>query len=403
MNFSRIDQVAQWRLCMGCGACASVCPERNIELVDIENIGIRPLLQQSDCRQCGQCVQVCPGIQLEHRPLEADCIDSLGSSWGPVLSVWEGYATDTQIRFQGSSGGVATALGLSCIEHQNVEGVIQVGPDKDKPWINRTYLNATKQDMLDCAGSRYSPAAPCGRFDLIENAQAPCVFIGKPCDVAALKKAMQINPVLKEKTLLTISIFCAGTPTTAGTNQIMKSFNLTPDHVASFRYRGHGWPGMTCVTVKGDNGRTYEMSYEQSWGTILSKHCQLRCRLCPDGTGEFADIACGDPWYKPVDPENPGESLVLVRTEKGREILTEAMRKGYVHLTEAPAEIVAESQKSLLHKRRSLWGRIAAMRMLGIPAPRYIGFRLFQNWRQLSCADKLRSFFGTLRRALSRC
>ena len=52
-----------------------------------------------------------------------------------------------------------------------------------------------------------------------------------------------------------------------------------PEEAEELRYRGRGWPGMTTVKVKGSNGETRQMSYEESWGDILSKNVQLRCRL----------------------------------------------------------------------------------------------------------------------------
>jgi coenzyme F420 hydrogenase subunit beta len=36
------------------------------------------------------------------------------------------------------------------------------------------------------------------------------------------------------------------------------------------------------------------MSYADSWGGILSRHVQFRCKICPDGTGGFADVVCAD-------------------------------------------------------------------------------------------------------------
>ena len=37
--------------------------------------------------------------------------------------------------------------------------------------------------------------------------------------------------------------------------------------------------------------------------------------MCADHTGEFADIAVGDPWYRPHLDDEPGRSLVLARSE----------------------------------------------------------------------------------------
>ncbi len=154
---------------------------------------------------------------------------------------------------------------------------------------------------------------------------------------------------------------------------------------------------MTTVRVK-HSGRTQQMTYEESWGNILCNYSQFRCRLCPDSTGEFADISCGDPWYREIEPGEDGWSLVLVRSERGREVLQEAMNAGYVKLERVGPSTVPRSQKAILVRRRHLWGRLLMMRIMRIPAPRYEGFSLFRNWLRLSLAEKLRSLAGTLKR-----
>lgn len=177
---------------------------------------------------------------------------------------------------------------------------------------------------------------------------------------------------------------------------------VRPEKVEELRYRGCGWPGMTTVKVKGTDGEQRQMAYEESWGNILSNYIQFRCRLCPDGTGEFADISCGDPWYREFEPDEPGRSLVLVRTERGRSILQRAMEAGYIELERAQPEIVAASQKALLNRRRALFGRLLAMRVMGVPVPRYTGFSLFNNWLALSTIKKIRSILGTFQRIIMR-
>ena len=121
------------------------------------------------------------------------------------------------------------------------------------------------------------------------------------------------------------------------------------------------------------------MSYEDSWG-FLQQYRPFRCHLCPDGTGEFSDISCGDPWYREPRDGEAGSSLVLVRTERGMKILQGAMREGYVQLTRVPDGLLEASQRNLLEKRRSVWGRILAMKAMLVPFPRMKGFHLFSNW-----------------------
>ena len=47
-------------------------------------------------------------------------------------------------------------------------------------------------------------------------------------------------------------------------------------------------------------------------------------------------------------------------------------------------------------------GRVATLRVLGLPAPRLKGFALFQNWLRLPMGQKLKSTLGTARRVFER-
>ena len=46
------------------------------------------------------------------------------------------------------------------------------------------------------------------------------------------------------------------------------------------------------------------MGYDASWGGVLTRHVQFRCRICPDGIGDDADIAFADAWHTDTD-RNP--------------------------------------------------------------------------------------------------
>lgn len=379
-----------------------MCADHNIRLVDIQDQGLRPLVNSAKCRKCGECVNVCPGIWSVHEHhFNSETIPQLRRSWGPVLEVLEGYAANPEIRYKGSSGGVATALALFCLENEQISGVLHISAKPEAPLQNVPVFSKSREELLACAGSRYSPAAPCEKLNWVDVSDSPCVFIGKPCDVVALRKSQTVNSNLNKKVGLTIGIFCAGTPTTKGTYKLLDALGVKPEQVEHLRYRGCGWPGMTTVKVRGSE-QTHHMTYEESWGGILSKYAQLRCRLCPDSTGEFADISCGDAWYREVGSGEPGRSLVLVRTERGHRILHKAMESGYIELERVQPEVLAASQKALLNKRQNLFGRLLAMRILRVPVPKYRGFALFRNWLRLPVIKKMSSVLGTFRRIITR-
>jgi len=378
-----------------------VCPEGALTLVNVEDDGLRPRRDNDKCAHCGECLNVCPGIAITAPKAHPEALQKLRRSWGNVLEIWEGYAADPDIRFRGSSGGIATALSLFAIEKLGMQGALHIGADEKDPLANAAVISRNRTELLERTGSRYAPAAPCSGLNLLDADGAPYVFAGKPCDVVALRKWQALKPQRGRQIACAISIFCAGTPSTQGTKKILEQFGVPPEEVTAFRYRGCGWPGRTVAVTAGED-EDHSMTYEQSWGDILSKHTQFRCRFCPDSTGELADISCGDPWYRQRDPDDPGRSLVLVRTETGKRILEEARQADYVNLEAASADTLPRSQESLLKRRQQLWGRLLAMRLFRTPFPRYHGFSLWANWCSARASEKTRSVFGTICRIRQR-
>lgn len=399
-----IDDVCARQLCTGCGACAAMEPDR-FRMGEALEHGRRPFLVDGAAEETGEAMRVCPGVGLEHTFDKSDpeLIGDLADAWGPVREVWEGFASDPAIRHAGSSGGAATALALYCIEQGGMGGVLHTAARADKPYLNETVYSTDRAALVAHTGSRYAPASPCDSLRRIEQGDTPSVFIGKPCDAAAAQAARKLRPQLDEKLGLVIAFFCAGAPTTRGTLELLKSVGVThPDSVKSLRYRGNGWPGMWTVTWTDEQGgeRIARRTYEESWG-YLQRYRQWRCYVCPDHTGEFADVAVGDPWYRTVQPGEAGKSLLVARTQRGREVMHAAAAAGYITLETYDPTLLPRSQPNLLRTRGGLWARLVVLRTMGAAAPRYRGFSLFRYWRsELSPREKLRSFTGTAKRVL---
>jgi len=397
-----IRDVAERQLCTGCGACAYIDPKR-VRMVDVIDYGRRPLVAAEET-PAPETLAVCPGVHLEHRGLDerSDILREFAPVWGPIIDVWEGYAADPEIRWAGSSGGAASALALFAIERGGMHGLLHIKARPDVPFLNHTALSRTRAEILEGTGSRYAPASPCDSLHLIENAPGPCVFIGKPCDVAALQKTRALRPELDAKVGLTIGFFCAGTPSTRGTLEMFEKMGVDPNDLRSVRYRGNGWPGLATAKADADGKEaTATLTYDQSWGAILQRHRQWRCYICPDHTGEFADIAVGDPWYREIPAGEPGRSLVLARTPLGRRVLAEAMEAGYITLERLDPKRLPDSQPNLLKTRGAVWGRLVALRLAGAPVPRFRGMPMFPSWlRELSLKEKAQSIYGTIRRVV---
>jgi coenzyme F420 hydrogenase subunit beta len=396
-----LKDVVDWGLCTGCGACYYACSEAAVSLVNIESVGIRPQFNSSSCLTCTKCLSICPGNSVDASVAPINSQGKLPDvGFGDAIEIWEGHATDPEIRYRASSGGIITALALYCLEQENMAFALHAAMNGEKPWENETVISRTRDELVSRSGSRYAPASPCDRLGEIEQSDKPCVFIGKPCDVAAVSMLRRERPVLNHNLGLVLTFFCAGTPSSEGTLSLAKAMNVLPETINAIRYRGEGWPGRFKVAY--DEGRHEQsLSYADSWGE-LTHFRSLRCNLCPDGLGRLGDISCGDAWENSSDDGNPGLSLVIVRTSRGQQILQRAMAAKYVTLRPALTADVVAAQQSLLRRRTEIFGRFLGLRIFGAPVPTFKGFSLMRSWWQLSLVNKVRTVFGTARRVAVR-
>ena len=394
-----LARVVRGRLCAGCGGCAAVAPAK-IGMA-LEPPGYARPVQHAPLSDEEErtVAAICPGLRLDQaaggRP-----DDPL---WGPHLGVWTGHATDPALRHAASSGGVLSALLVHLLETGAVEFALQVAADPANPLGNRTVLGRTAAEVTAAAGSRYAPSAPLAGIEAHLAAGRRFAFVGKPCDVGALRAMARRDPRVDACIPVMLSFFCAGVPAQAGAEAVVDRLGAAPGDVAAFRYRGNGWPGSAVATLR--DGSERRMSYHDSWGRILSTHVQFRCKICPDGTGGLADLVCADAWEcdeqgYPILEEAEGKSLVMARTEAGQALLDGALAAGRLSITPFPLEGIAAMQPSQGRRKQAIIARLGALGLLMRPVPRYRGFRLLAAARQATLRSHFRNFIGTARRVL---
>ena len=401
-----IEDVRRSHLCTGCGVCAALEPQR-FKMVNIASEGHRPVVKDDAPETNGRAFSACPGIHLHHDydTSDARLAPSMRDAWGPVYEVREGHACDDEIRFAASSGGAATALALYCLQERAMHGVLHTAADPEKPYCNRSVFSRDRASLLAATGSRYAPSSPCAQLAQIADAAGPCVFIGKPCDIAAARAAQKLSARLRENLGLTIAFFCAGVPNTAASLKLAALQGAdAPERISALRYRGNGWPGNWAVEYRDDKDseERRELSYAESWH-FLQRHRQWRCYICPDHTGEFADISVGDPWYRQLGDDERGSSLIVVRTQRGLDILRGAVAAGYLSVGGNDLSLLPRSQPDLIAVRGNLWARLHTLRLFGAATPNFSGFSFFPFWwRELDFTEKLRSILGTVKRVFTK-
>jgi coenzyme F420 hydrogenase subunit beta len=388
--------------CSGCGLCAAVSAGI---VMDVAAPGwarprqVGPVSAEEDAA----IAAACPGLVIDATDNPYDPAEPL---WGPQRFTGIGHATDAGLRHHASSGGLISALATHALTSGMVDFVVQVRADPANPTGNITSISTSAEDVFAAAGSRYVASSPLagleGWLARAEAMDGRFAFVGKPCDVAALRARAKADPRIGARVPLMIAFFCAGIPSARAVGRVIEKLGAPAEAVTAFRFRGDGWPGRATATLK--DGSSRSMSYADSWGDILSKEIQFRCKVCPDAVGAAADIACADAWHGdergyPSFEEQDGRSLVMARTETGVAAMAAARQAGAIEVVPAPVSGIIAMQPHQARRKRQLASRLLAMRLVGRPVPAYRGVgvaeaaRLEPWWLQLkSCAGLVRRF-----------
>lgn len=366
-----IERVVSSGTCSGCGACTLLADA--VSMRESPDGFLRPVVdaqRDTSSRAANKTFnRICPGKRVTAPTVERGSTEH--EIFGRCVSVWRAWATDSEIREQGSSGGVLTALAAWLASTGQTSSVREVAVNSGAPNRSVPVRIMSREEALGAAGSRYAPVASLEGASLVPDT----TFVGKPCEVAAAR-ALTID---EHAAPLMMSFFCAGTPSQHATDSLVRNIGLDPDNLVAMRYRGDGWPGY--FTATDSSGRTESLTYAESWGSHLGRDLQMRCKLCVDGTGEASDIAVGDFWETdeagyPLFAEQDGESVAIARTRRGDDVLRRAAEAGVIVIEEVELDQLVPVQPLQVKRRRTLAGRLLGRFFAGYRVPRYPGYRL---------------------------
>ncbi len=387
---NNVNEVLAQNMCAGCGLCAS----SSEEMVINSDGYLRPSNPIQD-----RISKSCPSVNVQHFNTDAD----YNKLWGPIISCNTAFSTSETIRKKGSSGGVITALATILLKKGLIDEIIQVGVDHQNPIRNKTYFVTSVEELIANSGSRYCPSSPLSDIRQVLNNGKKYAVIGKPCDISALRSLVVKNPEYKEQFPYLLSFMCAGIPSEHATKKLLEKLNVKEENLISFQYRGDGWPGLT--RAKTTNNKEFTMTYNESWGKVLNRHLQPRCKVCADGIGEAADIVCGDAWYNsengyPTFEEKNGRSLTIARTMIGQKLLDEAVQSNALKVESYNVDNLDAIQPFQKNRKQTAAIRKLALLVLGGGVPKFIGYKLYSNMLGSGFNNLIRTFAGTVLRKL---
>lgn len=348
-------------LCSGCGACAAACAKKAIAVVRNNGGYLVPEVDLGKCSNCGACLKVCPSSA--DLVLEVTGDDPLV---GEAKAGYIGHAVDAGYRIGGQSGGVASAIIRHLLEVDEIDGAI-VNVFDVTIKRNVPQLITSPAEIPLSFGSYYAQSAVVNECLKHVGKRLAVVTLG--CQAEALRKYLQLHPSVRNNYFI-IGLFCAGNYSGDYIDALIDEAVVDKDSIKTFRFRYKHqsvalWPGKVLIATD-----QRQIILPSSRRTRIKKLYEVpRCRFCFDQLNVFADISIGDPWGIEKPNDSQGESVLLVRTERGHEVICDAIKSRWLDLKDLPVAQIVKGQTVHTRLARDLMMAERVADELGLPKP----------------------------------
>ncbi|MDJ0778005.1 MAG: Coenzyme F420 hydrogenase/dehydrogenase, beta subunit C-terminal domain [Gammaproteobacteria bacterium] len=401
---ARLDAIVEQGLCIGCGLCQAVAGKDVVRVVKTASGYLHPVVVgELEAAQVDRIYEVCPGTRIEGLPERLlDEETRVDNVWGPWQRIVRAWAADPEMRYEGATGGVLTALAAYLLDSGRVNFVLHARASATEPSFGDATISRSRADVLAAAGSRYGPTATLIDIDAVLSLGEPFAVVGTPCDLSALRNHAEFDPRVDQLVRYWMTMVCGGFGAPETTLAFYQRNGIDPAQVTALRYRGRGCPGPTRVETAQGAAEYHYLDYwgddESMWGL------PFRCKICPDGIGETADIAASDTWPggspNRVDSEtDPGTNGVIARTRAGAELLAAAAQDGALAIEyDITADDMSIYQPHQMHKKYAVWARHQGLGDAGRIVPRTARLRIEELAAELPEATNRYQRDGTRRR-----
>lgn len=288
--------------CTGCMVCVDICSKNAIRIEDSLR-EYNAVIDENKCIQCNACHRICP----QNNPPIAE----------KTLYWREGWAKNKSIRASSSSGGAAAAIELAFVKQGGCVCSCLFFDGK----FTFSFAD-NEEDVRKFSGSKYVKSSPQGVYkEILKKLKTgkKVLFVGLPCQVAALKKYVGMK-----ENLYTIDLICHGSPSPKILEMFLADYKYKLKDLQDLSFRKktnfrleENLKGFTVPTVMDFYTRAFLK------GTSYTNNC-YQCKYAK--LERVSDITLGDSWGSelPEEIQKEGVSLLLCQSEKGVELLNEA-------------------------------------------------------------------------------
>ena len=338
--------VLQKNMCIGCGACVSICPY-------FKTYKGKTAAMFQCSRESGRCYEFCPktGVDLDRLSEKMYNKKYNGEALGNHKAVYISERGDKASKGNSQNGGTVSALIEFALKNKVIDSAILT---KRNGAVSIPEIVTDHEKVKDYASSKYGVSPVISKFNEgAESGYKKIGVVGTPCSILAMAN-IRSNPAdipdFVDKSGIVIGLFCTWALDTSKFEDLLK------DKIdLSLLQKVDIPPPPADVMTFTTSHKEITMPLSEMRAGIPSG-----CSYCHDMTGEFADISVGALELKGENNKN----IIIVRTERGEKLVNEAMNSGYIKTAPLPAEALEGLSTASKNKKRRAFTRLVDEKMI---------------------------------------
>ena len=325
-------------LCTGCGACVGLCPyqviyhDRTVQLhhCDLED---------------GKCYAFCPRTTTDLAALRALLFepDDLTPEIGAVKCYYFSQAVDPELRKIAQHGATVTVL----MELALAEGLIDsaIVSSRNQEFMQNGAIVNDRVTLRKNAGSKFTVSPTIAAFNqLVTEDKGNIGVVATPCQALALAKMKLVkeDTAKIDQLKLVVGLYCGWTLSAEKYTKLLLQNDIDLESIT-----GMDVPAGKNVLELYTNNDVKSVPFDDVQNCIREA-----CHYCLDSTAEYADVSVGSARFSGNWEEMCHWNQLIVRTEKGREFVELAVKRGVLEVREAPAESLKELKNASVKKKK---------------------------------------------------
>jgi len=351
-GFSALQEVIEFS-CSRCGLCASLCPEKCIEMRET----IPTLVGK--CNNCGICYQGCPRSFYPQSEIKSHWFGKektlIEKRVGVHLDRFTTRSLNIDIFEGATNGGATTELLMYLLEKKIIGAVLHLEAIHKNSFIchhARPLISTRPEDVLKGQHSKQQITPLLQDLDKISVYENYAV-LGLPCHVHAIRKLQLVRkdqqlrkffPALAEQAdrllenfKFMISINCFMNPKHGALDKIFDHYGIQEQDIIKFAEtarpglyqllnEGQGYMWFASDEIMTRDGKTYGFRY----GKFLDETLHTGCPLClSDIVAKEADISIGVTASE-LKMNEYGYNSIFVRNRELNTILKQMVSDGRI-------------------------------------------------------------------------